>query len=247
MSETARPAIALKAVQLSLGNNSFRFDCSFERGAVTAVVGPSGSGKSTLLNLVSGFEQPESGTVEIDGVDVSRLTPAERPISLIFQDNNLFAHLDLFTNVGLGIHPALKLTEEDRAAITRALARVGLPGFEKRMPASLSGGERQRATIARALVRRRPILLLDEPLSGLDPALRSAMVELIAELQVETAATMLLITHEPRDIKRLAKNVVFLQNGRVLLAAAREEFFRRDDLEAVRQFLGESDTAAISP
>jgi len=247
MSETASPAIAFKGVHLSLGNSRFHFDCAFERGVVTAVVGPSGSGKSTLLNLVSGFEQPDGGTVEIDGVDVSRLTPAERPVSLIFQDNNLFAHLDLYTNVGLGIHPALKLTQEDRDAISQALARVGLQGFERRMPASLSGGERQRAAIARALVRHRPVLLLDEPLAGLDPALRSAMLELIAELQAETAATMLLITHEPRDIKRLAKNVVFLQNGRVLLAATREEFFRRDDLEAVQQFLGESDSAAISP
>lgn len=247
MTDTASPAIALKAVQLTLGNKSFRFDCTFERGAVTAIVGPSGSGKSTLLNLISGFEQPESGTVEIDGADVSQLPPAERPVSLIFQDNNLFAHLDLFTNIGLGIHPALKLSQEDRDSISRALDRVGLPGFERRLPGSLSGGERQRGAIARALVRRRPVLLLDEPFSGLDPALRSAMVELIAELQAENAATLLLVTHEPRDIKRLAENVLFLQNGTVLLDASREEFFRRVDLDAVQQFLGESDTAVISP
>ncbi len=247
MPDGSIPAIALKQVTLTLGTARFRFDCAFERGAIAAIVGPSGSGKSTLINLISGFEQPASGSIEIDGVDVSRLTPAERPVSLIFQDNNLFAHLNLFTNIGLGIHPALRLSKQDRDAITHALARVGLAGYEQRLPGSLSGGERQRAAIARALVRRRPIVLLDEPLAGLDPALRSAMVELIADLQAETGATMLLITHEPRDIKRLAKNVVFLQNGTVLLAASRDELFGRTDVEAVQQFLGASETGHIPP
>ncbi|KPF42812.1 thiamine ABC transporter ATP-binding protein [Rhizobium sp. AAP43] len=244
--ETAA-AVTLDHVTLTLGTSHFDFDCGFERGAVTAIVGPSGSGKSTLLNLVSGFEQPESGAVRIDGQDVTRLTPAERPVSLVFQDNNLFAHLDLFTNIGLGIHPGLRLSPADREAIWHALERVGLGGYDHRLPGSLSGGERQRAAIARALVRHRPVLLLDEPLAALDPGLRRSMVELIADLQAETRATLLLVTHDPRDIERLAKHVVFIENGRVLLSVPSAEFFMRTDVEAVRQFVGDGRAEGLSP
>ena len=236
MSETARPAIALKAVQLSLGNNSFRFDCSFERGAVTAVVGPSGSGKSTLLNLVSGFEQPESGTVEIDGVDVSRLTPAERPVSLIFQDNNLFAHLDLFTNVGLGMDPSLSLDAAGRQAVRDALARVGLEGFDKRKPPSLSGGERQRAAFARALVRKKPVLLLDEPFAALDPGLRSDMAALLLALHRETENTVLMVSHDRDEVMELADHILFLDHGRIVFSGA-PTAFEKSDISSINRFL----------
>jgi thiamine transport system ATP-binding protein len=231
-------AITLDQVRLTLGAPSFHFDCRFEAGAITAVVGPSGSGKSTLLNLISGFERPDSGRVLIGDRDVTELAPAERPVSLVFQDNNLFAHLDLYTNIGLGIHPALRLTAADRQAVSLALERVGLAGFERRLPGSLSGGERQRAAFARALVRRKPVMLLDEPFAALDPGLRAVMVELLADLHGETGATIVLVTHDPRDVERLARDVVFLEDGRVLVAAATADFFARQDLDAVRRFAG---------
>lgn len=244
MHDDPSTGIRLDKVRLALGNSDFHFDCSFESGKITAIVGPSGSGKSTLLNLVSGFEQPDKGQVEIGGRVVTDLAPAERPVSLVFQDNNLFAHLDLFTNIGLGIHPALRLTPADRKAISDALVRVGLAGYEQRLPGSLSGGERQRAAFARALVRRRPVLLLDEPFAALDPGLRASMVELLADLHAETGSTILLVTHDPRDVERLADNVIFIEDGHVLVNAPTSDFLATRDITAVLDFLG---TTAIAP
>ncbi|PLK70052.1 thiamine ABC transporter ATP-binding protein [Rhizobium sp. TH135] len=239
--------IRLADVHHTLGSRRFHFDCGINEEQVTAVVGPSGSGKSTLLNLISGFERPDSGRILIDGRDVTELAPAERPISLVFQDNNLFSHLDLFTNIGLGIHPALRLTPADRNAISDALVRVGLEGYERRLPGSLSGGERQRAAFARALVRHRPVLLLDEPFAALDPGLRAAMVELLVDLHAETRATILLVTHDPRDVHRLAGHVLFIEDGHVLIDAQKDVFLTRGDLPAVGNFLGTPPFAPQSP
>ena len=247
MRDEASTGIRLDDVHLTLGNRAFHFDCGFERGRITAVVGPSGSGKSTLLNLVSGFERPDSGRIEIAGRDVTDLAPAERPVSLVFQDNNLFSHLDLFTNIGLGIHPAMRLTPADRRAISDALTRVGLPGYERRLPGSLSGGERQRVAFARALVRHRPVLLLDEPFAALDPGLRAAMVELLVDLHAETRATVLIVTHDPRDVERLADDVIFIDDGHVLVKTDKTTFFQSHDIAAVQNFLGEHAFTRQSP
>ncbi|MCC8933126.1 ATP-binding cassette domain-containing protein [Rhizobium sp. 'Codium 1'] len=247
MRDEASTGIRLDDVHLTLGNRAFHFDCGFERGRITAVVGPSGSGKSTLLNLVSGFERPDSGRIEIAGRDVTDLAPAERPVSLVFQDNNLFSHLDLFTNIGLGIHPAMRLTPADRKAISDALTRVGLPGYERRLPGSLSGGERQRVAFARALVRHRPVLLLDEPFAALDPGLRAAMVELLVDLHAETRATVLIVTHDPRDVERLADDVTFIDDGHVLAKTDKMTFFQSHDIAAVQNFLGEHTFTRQSP
>ncbi|MGK9051595.1 thiamine ABC transporter ATP-binding protein [Neorhizobium petrolearium] len=229
--------IVLEKVELRLGTKDFRFDCALPAGAVTAVTGPSGSGKSTLLNLVAGFETPDQGRVVIAGEDATDKHPSERPVSLIFQDNNLFTHLDLFTNVGLGISPSLKLSAEDRKAISEALVRVGLGGFDKRMPGTLSGGERQRAAFARTLVRRKPVLLMDEPFAALDPGLRLSMANLLLDLHRETRNTVLIVTHDPDEVGRLAEHAVFIDHGRILLQALAKEFLGRRDIPAIADFL----------
>src|SRR5438552_1021410 len=113
--------IAMRDVRLTLGSHVFHFNCALPGGQIIAITGPSGAGKSTFLNLLSGIESPDSGRILISGKDITSTHPAERPLSLVFQDNNLFAHLDIFTNVGLGINPALKLTGADRARISNAL------------------------------------------------------------------------------------------------------------------------------
>ncbi|HWT60587.1 MAG TPA: ATP-binding cassette domain-containing protein, partial [Rhizobium sp.] len=117
--------IAMASVELRLGTHDFRFDCTLPQGKIIAVAGPSGSGKSTFLNLLAGFEPPDRGRILLAGQDVTGLHPAERPVSLVFQDNNLFSHLNLFTNVGLGISPSLRLSAQDRQRVSKALARVG--------------------------------------------------------------------------------------------------------------------------
>jgi thiamine transport system ATP-binding protein len=157
---------------------------------------------------------------------------------MIFQDNNLFAHLDVATNVGLGIDPALRLTDEDRKRIEDALRRVGLEGFGRRLPPTLSGGERQRVALARALVRHRPLLLLDEPFAALDPGMRTGMRTLLGELHAEEGNTILMITHHPEDVKALADSVLFLDQGRIIAHDMLDRFLERRDNAAIDRFLG---------
>jgi thiamine transport system ATP-binding protein len=229
--------IEMANVKLRLGTHDFHFTCDLPMGQITAVTGPSGAGKSTFLNLLSGFETPDTGTISIGGQDVTSLHPAERPVSLVFQDNNLFAHLDLFTNVGLGISPSLKLSTDDRERISEALTKVGLQDFEKRMPGTLSGGERQRAAFARALVRKRALLLLDEPFAALDPGLRAGMSELLKRLHEETGNTVLIVSHDPQEVRRLADYAVFLDRGEIRLAAPIETYLGNQDIPELRAFL----------
>lgn len=229
--------VSMKSVELRLGTHNFRFDCELPQGRITAVTGPSGAGKSTFLNLLAGFETPHRGHVALAGRDVTGLHPGERPVSLVFQDNNLFTHLDLFTNVGLGISPSMRLSAGDRQKISDALARVGLSNFEKRMPGTLSGGERQRAAFARALVRDKPILLLDEPFAALDPGLRSGMAELLVALHRETRNTVLIVTHDPAEVRRLADHAIFIDGGEIRLASPIESFLAHIDIPALATFL----------
>lgn len=229
--------VRLDDVRLKLGQQDFALDCGFARGKITAIIGPSGSGKSTLLNLVAGFEIPDSGDVLIEGCNMAGRDPSERPVSIIFQDNNLFSHLDIVTNIGLGVRPSLKLSGAEKAAISSALKRVGLAGFEQRLPSTLSGGERQRAALARALVRHRALMLLDEPFAALDPGLRAGMANLLKTLHQEMANTILLVTHHPDDIRRLADTVVFLSNGRVLFQGSTQQFFQATHVAEINTFL----------
>jgi thiamine transport system ATP-binding protein len=233
-------AIRLSDVTVRFDEKRLAFDCAIPAGAAVAVAGPSGSGKSTLFNVIAGFQKPATGKVVLLGEDMAARDPAERPVSIIFQDNNLFAHLSVAENVGLGIDPGLKLDTAARQRVFSALSRVGLGGYERRMPGSLSGGERQRVALARALVRRRPILLLDEPFAALDPAMRADMAKLLLELHAETKSTLLFITHQPEDIRRLADRVMFLEAGAILLDAPADEFLVSGHPPAVAKFLGHS-------
>ena len=183
------------------------FDLQLAAGDCLALIGPSGAGKTTLLNLIAGFVPPLSGRILIEGRDVTALSPARRPVTTVFQEHNLFAHLDVQSNIGLGIDPGLRLQRVDQARITAALAQVGLTGMERRLPGQLSGGQRQRVALARALVRRRPLLLLDEPFAALGPALRREMLTLVARLQAEQGLTVVLVSHHPDDARWLAQQV----------------------------------------
>jgi thiamine transport system ATP-binding protein len=221
------PELYLKAVETRLGQQHFHYDIALTGPGIVAISGPSGAGKSTLFHLIAGFEAPQSGRIIMNGVDVAALPPGKRPLTYIFQDHNLFAHLDVFTNVALGISPSLKLTTADRAGIAEALDNVGLGGFEKRMTQQLSGGERQRVAFARALVRRRPFLLLDEAFASLDEALRLSLGDLLLRLQRDNHMMVLMISHDRSEILRLADRVVEIRNGRNAFAgnvAAWKEF-----------------------
>jgi thiamine transport system ATP-binding protein len=215
--------IVLDRVTFRYAEMTMGFDLSFATGSVTAIMGPSGAGKSTLLNLVAGFEAPAGGRVLIGGPDVTRRPPAARSVSMVFQENNLFSDLDVAANIGLGRSPSLKLSGEDRAAVADALARTGLSGKEKRLPSELSGGERQRVALARVLVRNRPVLLLDEPFASLDAALRREMTGLVGELHSRTRMTILMVTHDAEDARRIADRIVRVVDGHVTGSGTAEE------------------------
>jgi len=231
-------AVACEAVHFSYGEAGMAFDFAVPASAIVAVMGPSGSGKSTLLNLVAGFEAPAAGRILIGGEDVTNLPPAARPVSMVFQENNLFGHLDVAANVGLGRSPSLRLTDDDREDVRSALARVGLAGKEKRLPRELSGGERQRVALARVLVRDRPVLLLDEPFASLGPALRRDMLALLRDLHAERAMTVLMATHHPDDAQAIAQTMLFLEDGRVSASGPAADFFGPSGPEAFRRYIG---------
>jgi thiamine transport system ATP-binding protein len=233
--------VRLDAVAFGYGEADMLFDVAAAPSSITAVLGPSGSGKSTLLNLVAGFEAPLSGRVLIGDVDVTALPPSARPVSMVFQENNLFAHLDVEKNVGLGRSPSLRLSEGDRRDVAEALSRTGLAGKERRLPRELSGGERQRVALARVLVRERPVLLLDEPFASLGPALRDDMLELVRGVHAERRMTILFVTHQPKDARRLADRVVFLENGRVAASGPAGDFFAGEAPPAFRRYVGRSE------
>ncbi|PZV38446.1 thiamine ABC transporter ATP-binding protein [Mesorhizobium kowhaii] len=239
-------SVRLDQVSFSYGEAPLVFDVDFAAAKITAIMGPSGSGKSTLLNLVAGFEVPQSGRVLIGGADVNAAPPSARPVSMVFQENNLFAHLSVEQNVGLGRSPSLLLTEADRAAIAGALERTGLAGKEKRLPRELSGGERQRVALARVLVRDRPVLLLDEPFASLGPALRDDMLDLVAAVHAERGMTVLFVTHQPEDARRIGGHMVFLDNGLVAATGKADDFFTGAGPEAFRRYIGAGAGDAVS-
>lgn len=232
-------AIRFDQVRFSYGSGpEMAFDLAIEPSQIVGVMGPSGSGKSTLLSLLAGFERPFSGHILIDDADVTTTPPAQRPVSMVFQENNLFSHLDVATNVGLGRSPSLKLTPGDHADIAAALVRTGLGDKAKRLPAELSGGERQRVALARALLRDRPVLLLDEAFASLGPALRREMLELVRQLYSEQRMTILMVTHHPDDARALCDAIIFIEDGHVAEMAPTEKMFSGAAPAGFRAYIG---------
>lgn len=214
------------------------YDLALPRGAFCGLIGPSGGGKTTLLNAIAGFETPARGTLTFEGQDLLPLEPAARPVTILFQENNLFEHLSAFQNVALGLRPDLKLTEAQRDAVAAALDKVGLKGKEARRPGHLSGGERQRVAIARALVRQRPLWLMDEPFGALDPGLRREMIALIEAMRREQGASVLLSLHTPADMLGHADCAAFIAEGRVALVDAPEALLAGGRGAALDAYLG---------
>ena len=235
-------AIALESVKFHYRDNTTVFDMHFDlavpAGASVAIIGPSGAGKSSLLSLIAGFDRPSSGRILIGDVDVSASGPAERPVSMLFQDHNLFAHLDIWTNVALGLSQRLRLDGAQKSKIAEALHRVGLAALAKRLPGEISGGERQRAALARALVRDRPVMLLDEPFAALGPALRKEMLRLVRDLHRETGVTILMVTHAPEDARAVSEYTAFLDAGRIVAMRPTAELLAASDLPELTDYLG---------
>lgn len=242
-----RPALHLDKAVFSRNDWSVTLDLELHAGEWLALIGPSGAGKSTLMDMVAGFLPLDGGSLSIAGEDVTSLGPADRPLSIVFQDNNLFPHLTVFKNVALGIAPNRRLTAEERGRIEEGLAVVGLGGKGARKPHELSGGERQRAALARAFLRRQPLLLLDEPFASLGPALRREMMKTLTHLRgefTETPLTILMVTHHPEDARSYADRVAFLDAGRIAHIGQVEAMLGPDAPDAVRRYLGSEDRSS---
>ena len=206
-------------------------------GQLCAVIGPSGGGKSSLLEAIAGFLPVESGTIRVGGEAVEYLPPADRPVSLLFQEHNLFPHLTVAQNVGLGVRSSLRLSATERMQVTAALEEVDLAGMEQRLPEALSGGQRQRVALARALLRDKPVLLLDEPFAALGPALREEMLTLVREKVLARGAAVLMVTHQPSEAEDAADLTALCVSGRIDGARASVEVFA-DPGPALAAYLG---------
>lgn len=229
--------LSVEGLIVQQGEFALRADFEIEPGTRVAVLGPSGAGKSTLLGAIGGYVPLAQGRIVVNGHDVSDAAPDQRGIAMLFQDGNLFPHLTLAQNVGLGLRPALRLKDAETAKVYEALARVGLTGFEDRKPGDVSGGQQSRAALARVLTQAKPLLLLDEPFSALGPALRNEMLQLTSEVARAAGATVVMITHDPHDAERASDHVVFVDDGKAHAPRAVADIMA-DPPEALRAYLG---------
>lgn len=213
-------------------------DMSVDSGSLTALLGPSGSGKTTTMKLIAGLIAPDAGDILLGERSVRDLAPERRGVAMVFQNPLLFPHLTVAGNVGFGLRMRGLAADQVASSVATMLDWVRLTGLGNRKPGQLSGGQQQRAALARALILRPDVLLLDEPMSSLDPALRDEMRQLIRDLHRETGITTLVVTHDQTEAVALADTIALLLDGRLAQVGPPETFYRRPANEAVARFFG---------
>lgn len=201
---------SLKESYLTISTN-----ISLEPNKIYAVVGPSGAGKSTFLNLISGFASISSGSIIWNGQEISNLPPAKRNVSILFQDNNLFPHLSVWRNLALAVTHWPKISRNNEEKLKAVMSEVGILGLENRKPSQLSGGQQSRVALARVLLQKNKILLLDEPFSALGPSLKDQMLELIKKISKNKKLLVLMVTHDPADAKKVASQTLVIKDKKV--------------------------------
>jgi putative spermidine/putrescine transport system ATP-binding protein len=236
------PAIRLEGVVKRFGDvvavDGVTLD--IRSGEFFSLLGPSGSGKTTCLRMIAGFEQPSEGRILLDGKDVSGLPPYERDVNTVFQDYALFPHMTVGQNVGYGLMVRKAPKAERKRRVAEALAMVRLEGFTDRKPGQLSGGQRQRVALARSLVMRPTVLLLDEPLGALDLKLRQAMQIELKEIQGEVGLTFVYVTHDQEEALTMSDRLAVFNHGRVEQAGSPADVYERPATTFVAGFIGVS-------
>jgi len=214
-------------------------DLQVRRGEFLTLLGPSGSGKTTILKLVAGFEHPTSGQILLDGEDISRLSPAERGIGVVFQHYALFPHMTVRDNIGYSLRRRRWSRERWRERVRDTLRLVRLEGYEARYPRQLSGGQQQRVAVARALAFHPRLLLMDEPLGALDRALRVEMQEELRRIHRESETTVVYVTHDQEEALALSDRVAILWEGRLQQVGAPRDLYRVPANRVVATVFGE--------
>ena len=236
------PAVSLRRLHKSFGEVIAvdGVDLDIRDGEFITLLGPSGSGKTTVLRLIAGFEVPTSGTVELNGEDITDRAPFERDVNTVFQDYALFPHMTVGENVGYGLM-IRKVPRAERAArVADILNLIRLAGYEQRKPSQLSGGQRQRVALARALVNRPRVLLLDEPLGALDLKLREEMQVELKAIQREVGITFIYVTHDQQEALTMSDRIAVFNNGRIEQIGTPADVYERPATPFVAGFVGTS-------
>jgi len=233
-------AITLNHVSKSWGAMRAVDDISLtaEEGSLLVLLGPSGCGKSTTLRLIAGLEEADAGTIAIGGVDVTRLSPADRKISMVFQSYALFPHLSVAENIIFGLRVRRVSRAERDARLRRVADIVGLTHLLDRKPSQMSGGQRQRVALGRAIIAEARVCLMDEPLSNLDAKLRHEMRTEIRALQQRLGMTMVYVTHDQTEAMTMADRVVLMRDGRIEQNGSPEELYNRPATAFTARFIG---------
>ena len=207
-------------------------------GSLTALLGPSGSGKSTLLRIIAGLETPDSGAVQIDGVDVTHARPQDRGIGFVFQHYAAFAHMSVFENVAFGLRIRKRPKPEVTARVDELLKLVGLTKWATQRPHQLSGGQRQRMALARALAVEPRVLLLDEPFGALDATVRAELRDWLRRLHDEQGVTTVLVTHDQEEAMEVADRIAVMSAAKIEQVGSPREIYDRPATEFVMSFVG---------
>ena len=211
---------------------------TFNKGEFVTLLGPSGCGKTTILRMVAGFERPTSGSIIVDGKDISGLPPNQRKIGMVFQAYALFPNMNVEGNVGFGLKIAGMPAEERSARVEEMLKLIGLSGFGKRFPFEMSGGQQQRVALARALAPKPRMLLLDEPLSALDAKIRVSLRQEIRAIQRELAITTIFVTHDQEEALSMSDRVVVMNAGNIEQVGTPFEIYNQPRTRFVASFVG---------
>jgi putative spermidine/putrescine transport system ATP-binding protein len=227
--KTYGDVVAVDGVDLAVGAGEF-----------FTLLGPSGSGKTTTLRMIAGFEQPDAGRITLGGEDITHVPPYARDVNTVFQDYALFPHMTVAENVGYGLKVKGMARRRRRAQVDEVLEMVRLGGYGDRKPVQLSGGQRQRVALARSIVNRPKVLLLDEPLGALDLKLRQEMQVFLKSLQRELGMTFLYVTHDQEEALTMSDHLAVFNDGKIVQVGSPEEVYRAPATEFVAGFVGTS-------
>ena len=230
--------LEIKELHRNYDDFVLRVSFSLGKGELVSILGPNGSGKTTILRMIAGFESPDSGSIFLEGRNITRLAPERRGIGLLFQDFGLFPHMDVFGNVAYGLKIRRESKERIRREVATRLSLVGLEGFAARRVQTLSGGEQQRVALARALVTNPGVLLLDEPFAAIDTPLRRELRRELVKLRERLDISILFVTHSREEALSVSDRIVVLRSGSALQIGSPRELYERPGSRFVASFLG---------